>query len=35
VQIVEKLTKIGSRFEREQLAEVRFQPVAAGVAQAI
>lgn len=35
VQIMEKLTKIGSRFEREQLAEVRFQPVVAGVAQAI
>ena len=35
VQVMEKLTKVGSRFEREQLAEVRFQPVATGVAQAI
>ena len=34
-QVLEKLTKVGSRFEREQLGEVRFQPVAAGVAQAI
>lgn len=35
VQVMEKLTKVGSRFEREQLAEVRFQPMAAGVAQAL
>jgi len=34
-QVLEKLTKVGSRFEREQLGEVRFQPVAAGIAQAI
>lgn len=34
-QMMEKLTKVGSRFEREQLAQVRFQPIAAGVAQAI
>lgn len=34
VQIVEKLTKVGSRFEREQLAQVRFQPLVAGIAQA-
>ena len=35
VQMLEKLTKIGSRFEREQLAQVRFQPLVADVAQAL
>lgn len=35
VQVLEKLVKVGSRFEREQLAEVRFQPVATGLALAI
>lgn len=35
VQVLEKLMKVGSRFEREQLAQVRFQPLAAGLAQAI
>lgn len=35
VQAVEKLTKVGSRFEREQVAEVRFQPMTAGLAQAL
>lgn len=35
VQAMEKLTKVGSRFEREQLAQVRFQPMAAGIAQTI
>ena len=35
VQVLEKLTKVGSRFEREQLAQVRFQPVLAGLAQAL
>lgn len=35
VQILEKLTKIGSRFERVQLGPVRFQPLAPGIAQAI
>ena len=35
VQVMEKLTKLGSRFERTPLAEVRFQPMASGVAQAI
>lgn len=35
VQMVEKLTKIGSRFEREQLAQVRFQSLTSGIAQAI
>ena len=35
VQAMEKLTKVGSRFERERVAEVRFQAVAAGAAQAL
>lgn len=35
VQVMEKLTKVGSRFERDIVAQVRFQPVAAGVAAAI
>lgn len=35
VQIMEKLTKVGSRFEREQVVQVRFQPLISGVAQAI
>jgi len=35
LQVMEKLTKVGSRFEREQLAQVRFQPMVAGIAQAI
>jgi protein-L-isoaspartate(D-aspartate) O-methyltransferase len=34
-QVLAKLTKLGSRFEREDIATVRFQPLAAGVAQAI
>lgn len=35
VQIMESMTKLGSRFERLPLAEVRLQPVASGVAAAI
>lgn len=35
VQVIEKLTKLGSRFEREVVGNVRFQPMAAGVAAAI
>ena len=35
VQIMERLTKLGSRFEREQIGEVRFQPMTAGLAQAL
>lgn len=35
VQAVEKLTKVGSRFEREQVAQVRFQPMTPGLAQAL
>lgn len=35
VQALEKLTKLGSRFEREVIANVRFQPMVQGVAQAI
>lgn len=35
VQVMEKLTKLGSRFEREVVGNVRFQPMAAGVAAAI
>ena len=35
VQTMEKLTKLGSRFEREALAQVRLQPIAGGVAAAI
>lgn len=35
VQIAEKLVKLGSRFERSALAEVRFQPIASGVAAVI
>lgn len=34
-QVLEKLTKLGSRFERETVAQVRFQPVGAGVAAAL
>jgi protein-L-isoaspartate(D-aspartate) O-methyltransferase len=34
-QVLAKLTKLGSRFEREDIATVRFQPLAAGMAQAI
>lgn len=35
VQVMEKLTKLGSRFEREVVGNVRFQPMAPGVAAAI
>jgi protein-L-isoaspartate(D-aspartate) O-methyltransferase len=35
VQAMEKLTKVGSRFEREKVADVRFQPMAAGPAQVL
>ncbi len=35
VQTLEKLTKVGSRFEREHLANVRMQPVATGVGAAL
>lgn len=35
VQALEKLSKLGSRFEREVIANVRFQPVRTGVAQAL
>lgn len=35
VQIMESMTKLGSRFERLPLAEVRLQPVASGVAAAL
>lgn len=35
VQLLEKLTKVGSRFERENVANVRFQPIARGVAAAL
>jgi protein-L-isoaspartate(D-aspartate) O-methyltransferase len=34
-QIVAKLTKVGSRFEREDIGTVRFQPPVAGVASVI
>ncbi|EKF41009.1 protein-L-isoaspartate O-methyltransferase [Nitratireductor indicus C115] len=34
-QIMMKLTKVGSRFEREDLASVRLQPLAKGIAEAI
>ena len=35
VQAMECLTKLGSRFERSVIADVRFQPMAGGVAAAI
>ena len=35
VQMLDKLTKIGSRFEREDIGEVRLQPIIRSVAQAI
>jgi protein-L-isoaspartate(D-aspartate) O-methyltransferase len=35
VQVMEKLTKLGSRFERLPVAEVRLQPIAQGVAAAL
>jgi len=35
VQVMERLAKLGSRFERTPLAEVRFQPMAAGIAAAL
>jgi protein-L-isoaspartate(D-aspartate) O-methyltransferase len=35
VQLMEKLTKLGSRFEREPVARVRLQPITSGVAAAI
>ncbi|TYR31010.1 protein-L-isoaspartate(D-aspartate) O-methyltransferase [Mesorhizobium microcysteis] len=34
-QVMEKLAKLGSRFERTPFAQVRFQPMASGVAAAI
>jgi protein-L-isoaspartate(D-aspartate) O-methyltransferase len=34
-QVVAKLTKIGSRFERQDLFPVRFQPLAEAVAGAL
>ena len=34
-QVLAKLTKLGSRFEREDLAKVRLQPLAQGIAAAI
>ncbi len=33
VQAMEKLTKVGSRFEREPVAQVRLQPMASGLPQ--
>jgi protein-L-isoaspartate(D-aspartate) O-methyltransferase len=35
VQVMEKLTKLGSRFEREAVTQVRLQPIASAVAAAI
>ncbi len=35
VQVLAKLTKVGSRFEREDIARVRLQPVVKGIAAAI
>lgn len=35
VQAMEKLIKVGSRFGRETVAEVRFQPMTPGLAQAL
>ena len=35
IQVMEKLAKLGSRFERTEIAEVRFQPIASGVAAAL
>jgi protein-L-isoaspartate(D-aspartate) O-methyltransferase len=35
IQMLNKLTKIGSRFEREDIGEVRMQPIIRSVAQAI
>ena len=35
VQAMAKLTKIGSRFDREDIAEVRLQPFVGGMAAAI
>lgn len=35
VQAMEKLTKVGSRFGRETVADVRFQPMTPGLAQAL
>lgn len=35
VQVMEKLSKLGSRFERSAVADVRFQPMTPGVAAAI
>ena len=34
-QVVAKLTKVGSRFEREDIGVVRLQPVLSGVAAVI
>src|SRR5262245_51772905 len=34
-QVLVRLTKVGSRFEREDIGEVRFQPIAKGVARAL
>jgi protein-L-isoaspartate(D-aspartate) O-methyltransferase len=35
VQVLVRLSKVGSRFEREDLAEVRLQPIAQGMAEVI
>jgi protein-L-isoaspartate(D-aspartate) O-methyltransferase len=35
VQVMEKLAKLGSRFERTEVAQVRLQPMASGVAAAL
>jgi len=35
IQVMERLVKLGSRFEREVLANVRLQPMASGIAAAI
>ena len=34
-QVLAKLTKIGSRFEREDIARVRLQPIVRGLAAAL
>ena len=34
IQVMERLVKLGSRFEREVLANVRLQPMASGIAAA-
>jgi protein-L-isoaspartate(D-aspartate) O-methyltransferase len=35
IQTLARLTKLGSRFEREDLGQVRLQPLTAGVAAAL